>query len=244
LTEDYRKAFYDAYATTHTIPRKGEVTPARLRHLAQHWRAHFQPLLPTDLSARILDVGCGDGTLLVWLQQCGYRNAAGVEISAEQVAIANRLGAQHVTLAPLDGFLAGQRDAWDVLVLRNVLEHFPKAEALRVLQMAHTALSPGGRIVLQVPNGQSPFAGRIRYGDFTHELSFTDRSLAQVLAVVGFGGIRCRAVTPVFTGLLGPVRATAWRAVELLYRVLLAAEVGAWPAVVTLDVIATAVRPK
>jgi 2-polyprenyl-3-methyl-5-hydroxy-6-metoxy-1,4-benzoquinol methylase len=244
VTDDYRKAFYDAYATTHTIPRKGEVTSARLRHLSRHWHARFRPLLPTDRMARILDVGCGDGTLLLWLQQCGYRNAAGVEISAEQVAIAHQLGAERVTLAPLDAFLARQRDAWDVLVLRNVLEHFPKAEALQVLRLAHSALAPGGRIVLQVPNGQSPFAGRIRYGDFTHELAFTERSLAQVLAVIGFGAIRCRPVTPVFGGLLGPVRAVAWRAVELLYRSLLAAEVGAWPAVVTLDVIATAVRPQ
>jgi 2-polyprenyl-3-methyl-5-hydroxy-6-metoxy-1,4-benzoquinol methylase len=244
MAADYRDAFYQAYATTHTAPRKGEVTVERVRRLARVWRAHFQLLLPADRAARILDAGCGDGALLWWLQQQGYHSAAGVEVSEEQLAIARRLGVQNLTHASLADYLAGQADAWDVVLLRNVLEHFPKGEALELLKRIRAALRPGGQVILQVPNGQSPFAGRIRYGDFTHELAFTERSLHQVLGVMGFVAVSCRPATPVFLGVTGPLRAVAWRAVQFLYRTLLAAEVAEWGGIVTLDLLVSARKPE
>jgi hypothetical protein len=39
-------------------------------------------------------------------------------------------------------------------------------ETLKILRL-------GGRRIIRVPNGVSPFAGVIRYGDLTHELAFT-----------------------------------------------------------------------
>jgi len=74
---DYRREFYRVYASTHTVPRKGVLTPERLRARAQQWRTQFGPLLPGRKDARILDAGCGDGVLLWWLQDSGYTQAEG-----------------------------------------------------------------------------------------------------------------------------------------------------------------------
>ena len=35
------------------------------------------------------------------------------------------------------------------------------------------ALKPGGRWILHTANAESPFYGRVRYGDITHEQAFT-----------------------------------------------------------------------
>ncbi|HWP02623.1 MAG TPA: class I SAM-dependent methyltransferase [Gemmatimonadaceae bacterium] len=242
MTADYRSRFYERYASTQTVPRKGTLTLQRARRLARTWRAHFSRWLPPDRRARILDVGSGDGALLWWLQQIGYINAAGVEVSGEQTAIAASLGVRNLSNDPLERFLAKQTENWDVVVLRNVLEHFTKTEILAILELVHNALRPGGRVIIQVPNGQSPFAGRIRYGDFTHELAFTEASISQVLHVAGFTAVHCRPVRPIFLGPLAPFRTIAWCIVQFVYRMMLAAEVAAWPRVVTVDLLATAVR--
>ncbi|MEQ1855562.1 MAG: class I SAM-dependent methyltransferase [Longimicrobiales bacterium] len=238
---DYREAFYAAYATTHNVPRKGALTLERLTALRPVWEAHYGALLPSDRSARVLDAGCGDGALLWWLQASGFQ-AVGVDVSGEQAEIARSLGVRDVMVSPIDVYLERHAGVFDVILMRNVLEHFAKDELLRVLELVRECLAPGGLLVAQVPNAQSPFAGRIRYGDFTHELAFTDRSLNQLLTVCGFASIRCQPVPPVHRGPTGPFRQAWWKAVQFLYRSMLAAEVGGWPSVVTLDIIVAAQR--
>lgn len=238
---DYRDAFYAKYATTHNVPRKGVLTHDRLVALRRAWNTHYRALLPSDRGARILDAGCGDGALLWWLQELGFP-AVGVDVSAEQAQIARSLGVRDVTVSPLEGYLEAHRGQYDVIVMRNVLEHFGKDELLRMLEAVRNALAPRGILLAQVPNAQSPFGGRIRYGDFTHELAFTERSLAQLLSVCGFTSIRCHSVPPVHASLAGPLKHVWWLVVQFLYRSLLAAEVGEWPGVVTLDVIVSAER--
>lgn len=243
MGDDYRDTFYAAYARTHTIPEKGRLDQARLHSKARVWERHFARLLPADRAARILDAGCGDGALLWWLQREGY-SAEGVEVSAEQAGIASALGIERVTVASIEDFLSDHGDRYDVVILRNVMEHFPKVDLLRLIELVRGSLRPGGRLIAQVPNGQAPMVGRIRYGDFTHEMAFTERSLNQLFAIMGFEGIACHPVPPVFGGATGWARASAWRLVEFIYRCLIGAEVSEWPRVVTLDIIVTADRPQ
>ena len=49
---------------------------------------------------------------------------------------------------------------------------------------------PDGKVILTVPNANSPLAARWRYIDFTHHCSFTEHSLNFVLGSAGFGDIR------------------------------------------------------
>ena len=51
-------------------------------------------------------------------------------------------------------------------------------------------LAPHGCQIPRVPNSGSLFSGNHRYGDLTHERSFTARNLRQVGAAAGFGQIR------------------------------------------------------
>jgi SAM-dependent methyltransferase len=238
VSADYRPEFYRAYASTHTRPRKGTLTPERLRARIPEWETQFSRFLPAAHDALILDAGCGDGALLWWLQQRGYRRAEGVEVSGEQVAIARELGIANVHEGALAPFVEGRPGGYDLMILRNVLEHFRKDEIVWLLQRCREALRPGGALVLQVPNGQSPFFGRIFHGDFTHEVAFTAASLTQLLGVCGFAEWSFYSVRPVFGGRLRALRRVRWLVVERWYRFLLASEVGPGAHVVTLDIIA------
>jgi 2-polyprenyl-3-methyl-5-hydroxy-6-metoxy-1,4-benzoquinol methylase len=239
----FKDRFYQSYVSTHITHRKGEATLDRLRGDFPVWDHHFGRLLPTDRDARILDVGCGHGGLVYWLSQRGYRNAEGIDLSAEQVATAERLGVGNVRQGNIIGYLDCRNGYYDALILRDVIEHFSRDEILEILRLAQRALRPGGTVIVQVPNAESPFFGRIRYGDFTHEIAFSASSLVQVLQVTGYHRIRLRSTSPVVRSLPSLVRVALWKGVEALYRLLLFAELGGGQRIVTQGIIAAADRP-
>jgi 2-polyprenyl-3-methyl-5-hydroxy-6-metoxy-1,4-benzoquinol methylase len=239
----FKDRFYQSYVSTHITHRKGEATLDRMRGDFPVWDKHFGGLLPTNPDARILDVGCGHGALVYWLGQRGYRNAEGIDLSAEQVATAERLGVGNVRRGDITGYLGSRSGYYDGLILRDVIEHFSRDEILEILRLARCALRPGGTIILQVPNAESPFFGRIRYGDFTHEIAFSASSLVQVLQLTGYHRIRLRSTSPVVRSLPSLVRVGLWKGVEAFYRLLLFAEVGGGGRIVTQGIIAAADRP-
>lgn len=222
----FKDRFYQSYTSTHVTHRKGEATLDRFRAEFPAWNKHFGRLLPPDREARILDVGCGRGGLVYWLSQSGYRNVEGIDVSAEQVEIAHQLGIANVRQADLTEYLGSRQEYYNALILRDVVEHFPREQIVKVLELCRAAARPGGVVIVQVPNAESPFFGRIRYGDFTHELAFTSTSVTQLFNVLGFVDLRVYPTEPVVRGVRSLGRAALWSLVKAFYRVLLFAELG------------------
>jgi hypothetical protein len=97
--------------------------------------------------------------------------------------------------------------------------------------------------VLQTPNGESPFGGSVRYGDFTHETCFTPPLLGQLLELTGFGAAECRECRPVVRGAASLARSALWRALRQLLRIWNLAETGsAGSGILTRVFLASAVR--
>ncbi|UFZ01831.1 class I SAM-dependent methyltransferase [Bradyrhizobium ontarionense] len=182
---------------------------------------------PADRDAEILDLGCGNGVLLLAAQREGYRRLQGVDGSAEQVAIAHRLGIPGVRQGDLFGELARTGDGTvDALVTYDVIEHLTKQDLLRLTREVLRVLKPGGRWIIHAPNGESPFFGRIRYGDFTHELAFTRQSLGAVLRAAGFADVGCVEDAPIPHGLKSVIRLLLWKGIRSLLRLIIAVETG------------------
>jgi 2-polyprenyl-3-methyl-5-hydroxy-6-metoxy-1,4-benzoquinol methylase len=237
---DYKDRFYGAYYSTHIVPRKGEVTLDRFRTYARVYDRVWTSVLPADKTARILDAGCGSGSLVWWLQQRGYEQSGGIDVSAEQVMVANALGVRHVVKGDLVSFLTGRPGSYDRLILRDVLEHFPRETIVEMLDICRQALRPEGALVIQVPNAGTPLWGRIRHGDFTHEMAFTEGSLRQLLAVTGYRDIRFLPAGPVLQGARDVPRHLLWKCVEAFYKMLAFAETGRRRVIVTEGIIAIA----
>jgi 2-polyprenyl-3-methyl-5-hydroxy-6-metoxy-1,4-benzoquinol methylase len=156
------------------------------------------PLLPAARGTRIIEVGCGMGFALGGLQKLGYASIKGIDSDRGQVAEATRRNLP-VDLVPTNdtlSFLEGHREAFDVALCLDVLEHVPVAAQLSFLQAVRAALVPGGKFICQVPNANAAIANRFRYGDWTHHCSFSEHSLDFVLYNAGFIDIEIAEATP------------------------------------------------
>ncbi len=182
---------------------------------------------PADRTARILDLGCGHGALLHFAREAGFVHLAGVDGSAPQVAAARALGIEGVREGDLLVTLRDMTEgSVDVVVAFDVVEHFTRDEVLDLVDAVLHVLRPGGRFIAHVPNGESPFHGRVLFGDATHESAFTQRSISHLLLASGFSRVECFEDRPTVHGLKSAVRAALWRAIRVGLRLCLAAETG------------------
>ncbi len=222
---DHRARLYERYVT---LQLHADVASLRAQlaapqpYLEKIIREHF----PQDRGAQIIDLGCGYGLLLHVLRKSGFLNLRGIETSAEQVETAHALGLDCVQRGDIRAELQGRESVYDVITALDVLEHFTKDEVLDLLQAIQRALKPGGKLVLHVPNGEAIFAGKIFFGDFTHQTAFTARSIAQVAGYAGFRQVRCFEDRPVVHGPVSAVRAALWWVVRTHYRLVNMIETG------------------
>jgi 2-polyprenyl-3-methyl-5-hydroxy-6-metoxy-1,4-benzoquinol methylase len=217
--EDYRDTLYSAYRSSHFDAVAAQEPSSILGN-------QILPHLPVDRGSRILELGCGSGELLRLLAEHGYSDTSGVDVSAEQIARAHDSGISAASHGDVFDHLADVTDAYDAIVAVDVLEHLRKAEVVYAAQAACRALRPGGRLVLRVPNAQSPFGGRFRYGDFTHETSFTQHSVRQVLLACGFAQVEVFPADPVAHGSVSAIRLILWKLLAAGLKGALAVETG------------------
>jgi 2-polyprenyl-3-methyl-5-hydroxy-6-metoxy-1,4-benzoquinol methylase len=212
--DDSRGRLYASYVTTHLRGARG--------------RRSFPVLarVPTDRHSRVLDVGCGSGELIAQLRRMGYAEVAGIDRSAEQVALAHRLGRPEVVHGDVHAYLAANKGRYDVITATDVLEHFDRDEVLELLDAIFGALPPGGRLIAQVPNATSPFFGNYAFGDFTHRSVFTARSVNQICRAVGFAEVTVYPVAPFAHGLVSWLRSIIWTVIAGALKLALASETG------------------
>lgn len=225
---DYRSRIYDAYVDG----RQHALAPAtiaglqpRAPYLEKLVREHFPP----DREALVLDLGCGHGALSHFAQLAGYRNVHGIDRSPQQVAAARSLGIAGVVEGDLvEALRSRATGSVDTVVTFDVIEHFRKDELVHFVDEVHRVLRKGGRWIIHAPNGESPFAGRMRYWDFTHELCFTRTSIAQLLLSSGFSAVTCHEDAPVPHGARSAARWLLWQGIRALLLLYMAVETGAF----------------
>jgi SAM-dependent methyltransferase len=110
-------------------------------------------ILPAE-DAVVVDVGCGDGSLVRHLARRGAR-AIGVEVGAEPVADERyeQAGAQAL---PLDDGVA------DAVVFANSLHHVPGDLLDTALGEAARVLRAGGLVYVQEPVAEGPYFALLR----------------------------------------------------------------------------------
>jgi cyclopropane fatty-acyl-phospholipid synthase-like methyltransferase len=168
--------------------------------------------LPKDKSAICLDLGCGPGNVLYLLQFQGYRNIMGVDVSAEQLERAKRV-CPNVECIDAYEYVKRFQAHYDLITAFDLIEHFHKDELLPLLDAMREALKPGGILILQTPNAESPWGLKLRYGDFTHEIAFDPRNLQHILSVTGFTAFDSRECGPSMHGFASLIRFMMWKGI-------------------------------
>jgi SAM-dependent methyltransferase len=110
--------------------------------VAVSYIAHLRP------ESSVLEIGCGEGSLLRRLKQVGYRNYTGIDISEFAIGKCRQFSDQKTT------FLVGDAERYvpdadfDVLVLNECIYYF--VEPIITLQRYANYLTPGGLFVISL----------------------------------------------------------------------------------------------
>ena len=184
------------------------------------------PPFPLDPNTLIADVGCGQGAWLEWAANQGCKNLVGIDVSRSELDLARRL--PNVRFIHEDAIVALNKHEgqFGLIHAKDLFEHFTKDEAVDFLNSCHRALEPNGELWIYTFNAQGWFAGTTQYGDFTHELSVTPASLAQVLRATGFTVISVQGRLPTPQTIGGFGRRLLFRALDVIGRFIIAARHG------------------
>jgi 2-polyprenyl-3-methyl-5-hydroxy-6-metoxy-1,4-benzoquinol methylase len=224
MTNNYREIIYARY-TSQYMTEYLVFDQSRYDREAVSLQKRLEKWLPADKTANILDVACGAGQFLYFLNKKGYINVAGVDVSPEQVEISRKV-CSNVVLTDALVYLTEHKNTFDLITGFDVIEHFQKSELFPMLDALHGALKPGGRLILQTPNAESPWGMKVRYGDLTHELAFEPTVLKRTLAAAGFDFYEARECGPYAHGFISFVRCCVWQTFRQFLKLWNLAEVG------------------
>lgn len=144
---NFIRRFLKRKMASYIIGKKGIV--GRLAPLV----SQLPPILPelskcnASFDSKILDVGCGNGRLLLRLKEWGFNNLTGVDLYVKD-KIASDCGVKIIKgdISTLDG-------KYDIIMLHHSFEHMP--EPLKTLNEIHRLLSPNGYALIRIPTASS-----------------------------------------------------------------------------------------
>lgn len=126
--------------------------------------------------SRILDIGSGYGDKIDELISLGFTNVSGVEINKTLVEHACAKG---LNVSSVDNFeMAQYKEAYDVLVMSHIIEHFQYQDLIEFMEMYIGCLKPGGLLLIATPVMNTTF-----YDDFDHVKPYTHVGILSI-----FGG--------------------------------------------------------
>jgi 2-polyprenyl-3-methyl-5-hydroxy-6-metoxy-1,4-benzoquinol methylase len=175
----YRAAFYQRQSQWHHYE-----SPSKVREIhelrSRYYEWYTQGWLPADRTGPILDIGCGSGQFLYFLNKQQYKNIEGVDLDSKQIEIAQALGFKAEAVPVID-YLNRNQGGYEMIAMLDIIEHFSREELFPLMEAVVRSLRPGGRIIASVPNAESPMGLQCLYTDITHEIAFTPMSIEELL---------------------------------------------------------------
>ncbi len=216
--DNFKKIIYDNYIKKHNENLYGETSLAHIASAGKVMDYYYGRHLPQNREAKILEIGCGNGNMVYWITQKGYQNTKGIDVSKQQVDQGTGFGIKNLECIDLFEFLNKNTEKFDLIIAKDVIEHFTRNEVFDIFALVHKNLNDKGKFLIQVPNGEGLFYTSIFYGDYTHEMAYTASSVNQVALNTDFSGSRCYPVGPPPLGLLSTIRNILWSLIVLKMR--------------------------
>jgi SAM-dependent methyltransferase len=112
---------------------------------AERSRILVREYIRPQLHDRILEIGCGPGTIVPYLPEAEY---VGFDASADYIDQARRqFPSAKFVCKRVSQYTLPQREYFDLVLALGILHHLDDEEALQLFRIAHEALKPGGKLV-------------------------------------------------------------------------------------------------
>jgi 2-polyprenyl-3-methyl-5-hydroxy-6-metoxy-1,4-benzoquinol methylase len=157
-------------------------------------RPDLVEMLPRPLG-RVLDVGCGAGTVGRQMREQGAQQVVGIEPDPDAAETAKEV-CDRVLVTTVESALDELEGPFDTILCYDVLEHL--VDPWSVLERLRQIATPGGRLQVSVPNARHlslvldlVFRGTFGYTEFghrdnTHLRWFTRRDILGAVADAGW----------------------------------------------------------
>jgi ubiquinone/menaquinone biosynthesis C-methylase UbiE len=165
------------YSTVYSEPE----TPNFHVPLIQRSVEQFFNKMELKKDAKILDIGCGQGTFMREMEDRGYKEVVGITMSKDDVDACISKGYQAVYGDMSD--LSYQDESWDMIWCRHALEHSPFP--LLTLLEFNRVLKKGGFLYVEVP---APDTERDHEFNPNHFSVMGERMWASLFGRSGFQG--------------------------------------------------------
>jgi cyclopropane fatty-acyl-phospholipid synthase-like methyltransferase len=213
--------FYSVYDTHRTYVR----AEVRKKHLAEFGRNIWQPA-GFNPQHRVLELGCGVGLFLAFLEAKGVSDFQGVEMDTKARDFMPASISEHVSTQSFEAFFDSfNGEPFDRIVLLDVFEHFSHGEGVALLRQIVQILKPDGCIILRVPNVASPWGLQYQFNDLTHKALYAPGNIRQLAMAAD---LDCHACLPYSRG--STVRRMTNGLVERVFNALLTDPPPIWSA--------------
>ena len=182
IMKKIKKKIYESYFSSHYSFLDNKQENIDLLRNSNHGKKYLE-FLPKELDSRIVDLGCGTGSLVSGLLNCGYTNVSGIDVSEENVQQGKLAGLsiKHREIIDFINESLSKNNKYDVVFLLDVLEHLDDDELYEVVDGVKKVLDKNGCFIIKTINAESLISGMGRYMDITHERSFTSYSLRELM---------------------------------------------------------------
>lgn len=140
--------------------------------------------LPQSKGAKILEFGPGRGYFTDWLLCMGYENITLVEYDQNNCDFLakkyQKISSVKVVYCDMVSYLKECNDMFDLIISKQVIEHVLVEDIPSVFLEGQRILNKGGLMLHETINASNVIFGTYyRYIDFSHTISFTEKSLSE-----------------------------------------------------------------
>ena len=178
---------YESYFTSHYASLDQKQNEVELLKNSTHGKQYLD-FISSNHEIKIIDLGCGTGSLVSGLKNCGYKNVSGVDVSLENIQQAKlaELDLKHGEIIAFLDEVIEKSEKFDAVFLLDVLEHLDDDELYDLVDKVKNILSDDGVFIIKTINAESLISGMGRYMDITHERSFTSHSMRELMTAFGY----------------------------------------------------------
>jgi SAM-dependent methyltransferase len=162
LSDEKRAVLYKAH-------RDRSATTYKKKHAVQYDH-EFKVLTDASPSMSVLEIGCGTGLFLRYLEDRGYREFVGLDMDEGLRHSLRDLARSEIYLEDVQTVLRNQLAGrtFDRIVMLDVAEHLRLDVLQDLLQVLREHTVNGGKLLLRVPNVESPWGLKMFFGTFDH----------------------------------------------------------------------------